>query len=109
MKDFFKFEGQDNVDDVSTDNYDNEAAIEEVDVHVEETPVLEYIPVTEKVASTFTSSSSVTIYSLRDFVIPGVGPIKKGYNTVSSLDHEKLKHIKAIRLARPDEIARRQK
>jgi hypothetical protein len=110
MKDFFRYDGQETVEEILTENYDNEVAPEEVDTHVVETPVAEYTPVVEThVASENFDNSSVTVYSLRDFVVAGVGPIKKGYNTISKSDHDKMKHIKAIRLARPDEVANRQK
>jgi hypothetical protein len=110
MKDFFRYDGQETVDELLTENYDNEVEFENVETQVEEAPVAEYTPVVETVVAPESfDNSSVTVYSLRDFVVTGVGPIKKGYNTISKSDHDKVKHIKAIRLARPDELAKRQK
>lgn len=74
----------------------------------EPAPIVEEIAIVESVVENVPADNSeVWIYATRELNVWGVGLIKNGYNTVSKSDYEKLKDIKAIRLARPDEIKKR--
>ena len=61
------------------------------------TPVVEPTPV---------DNTEVVIYALRNLTVPEIGLISSGYTSLSQSHYEKIKHIKAIRLAKPDEIAK---
>ena len=69
-----------------------------VETH-EEVPVIESV-----VEPTPVDNTEVVIYALRNLTVPEIGLINSGYISLSQSNYEKIKHIKAIRLARPDEV-----
>lgn len=77
---------------------DNDLVNDAVETH-EESPVVEYIA-----EHTPVDNSELVIYATREFVVKDYGTVKIGYSSISKSDYEKVKHIKAIRLARPDEV-----
>lgn len=76
----------------------------EIKEEIVETPKVEKPKEEPIITEPKVSSKNIVLYSLKDFTIPGLGSLKKGYNTVPENKANKWLEKNSVRLATEQEI-----